>query len=116
MSKLTRLHGVSTGKMIAFLSFLGFGIAGVGMLIQDWLKIPNFPWAGIMTMVVAGIWGTAGFVIALRREVPVPGGYERYLRGWGAVILGGLVVLWGWGIALVSLFALVKFLVMGASE
>ncbi|MBC7252110.1 MAG: hypothetical protein H5T62_17760 [Anaerolineae bacterium] len=69
-----------------------------------------------MVVPLAGLGGTLGLISVLRREVPVPGGYECYLRGWGAVILGGLVMLWGWGIALVSLFALLKFLVMGVSE
>lgn len=116
-----RLGEHSTLTLVAAIAFLGFIIMLLGALVSEALQEKgldnlDFLWSSVMVALTFGLWGTAGLVCILRKEHPLPGGYERYLRGWGAVILGGLVMLWGWGIALVSLFALLKFLVMGVSE
>lgn len=122
MSRLGKQLGkLPTLTLVAGTAFLGFIIMLLGALLSEALQEKgldnlNFLWSSVMIALTFGLWGTAGLVCMLRKEHPLPGGYERYLRGWGAVVLGGLMMLWGWGIALVSLFALVKFLVMGASE
>ena len=88
-------NNIGTGILVGLPTLLSFLIGAIWVFAYG-QQYSGQTWEVLLICLILFLWGSSGLIIVIRREYPPP----SKIRGSQAVLLGGFVFIFFWGIAL----------------